>query len=220
MEETRLTKRQMETLEFLESFRRGRGYSPTVREVAGGLGVSSVATVAEHLDSLEARGLIVRERDRARSVLLTDRASELLSARGGRGGGRGGGTLIPLMGTIAAGEPIEAVAVREEIEVPAALAGGSRSYALKVRGSSMIDEGIFDGDYVVVEENPSPENGETVVALIDGERATLKKFYRERSGGAARIRLQPANPEMEPIVLGAGERVEIQGRVRGVLRIL
>ncbi|MBU1670729.1 MAG: transcriptional repressor LexA [Actinobacteria bacterium] len=217
MEETRLTKRQMETLEFLGSFRRENGYSPTVREVAGRLGVSSSATVAEHLDSLEAGGLIVRRRDHARSVLLTDRASRLLSSRGGAGGR--GGTLIPLMGTIAAGEPIEAVAVPEQIEVTATLAGG-RVYALKVRGSSMIDEGIFDGDYVVVEENPSPENGETVVALIDGERATLKKLYRERAAGGGRIRLQPANPEMEPIVPGPDERVEIQGRVRAVLRIL
>ncbi|MFH1151197.1 MAG: transcriptional repressor LexA [Actinomycetota bacterium] len=217
MEETRLTKRQMETLEFLGSFRRENGYSPTVREVAGGLGVSSSATVAEHLDSLEAGGLIARQRDHARSVLLTDRASRLLSSRGGAGGR--GDTLIPLMGTIAAGEPIEAVAVPEQIEVPATLAGG-RVYALKVRGSSMIEEGIFDGDYVIVEENPSPENGETVVALIDGERATLKKLYRERSAGGWRIRLQPANPEMEPIVPGPDERVDIQGRVRAVIRML
>ena len=222
MEELALTRRQLETLEFLRDFRRGSGYSPTIREVAAGLGLSSVATVAEHLDSLEARGLIRRQRDRARSVLLTGRGRSVLAGRQiEREAAVGvGGVVIPLMGTIAAGEPIEALDPGDELEVPAALAAGRRCYALRVRGRSMIDEGIFDGDYVVVEEKLVPENGETVVALVDGHEATLKKFYRERVKGAARIRLQPANPDMQPIILGPDDRVEIQGRVRGVLRIL
>ncbi len=219
MQELTPTRRQVETLEFVRDFRRGSGYSPTIREVAAGLGLSSVATVAEHLDSLETMGLIRRQRDRARSVVLTGRGKSLLGGRGAAGA-RGGAAVIPLLGTIAAGEPIEALIVGEELEVPAGLATGKRCYALKVRGMSMIDEGIFDGDYVVVEEKPAPDNGETVVALINGHEATLKKFYRERAGGGSRIRLQPANPDMRPIILGPDDRVEIQGRVRGVLRML
>jgi repressor LexA len=221
MEELTLTKRQMETLELVRDYRRRSGYSPTIREVAEKLGLSSVSTVAEHLDSLEAMGLIRRQRDRARSVLLTARGKSLLA---GRDKGRvresaAGSMAIPLMGTIAAGEPIEALDPGDELEVPAALAG-RRCYALRVRGRSMIDEGIFDGDYVVVEEKQVPENGETVVALIDGREATLKKFYREKVRGGWRIRLQPANPDMDPIILGPDDQVEIQGRVRGVLRVL
>jgi repressor LexA len=230
MDET-LTRRQVEVLEFLRDFRARSGYSPTMRELAGGLGLSSVATVAEHVDSLESRGLIRRQRDRARSVLLTGRGRSLLArreveagagggrSRGGRNGSRGV-AVIPLLGTIAAGEPIEAVTVPEELEIPAGLAAGRRCYALRVSGRSMIDEGIFDGDYVVVEEKPVPENGETVVALINGSEATLKKFYRERVRGAERIRLQPANPDMEPILLGKGDLLEVQGKVRGVIRLL
>jgi repressor LexA len=221
MEELTLTRRQVEVLEFLRDYRRGSGYSPTIREVAAGLGVSSVATVAEHLDSLEGVGLIRRQRDRARSVLLTGRGRSVLAGRRRERSAEGaaGGAVIPLLGIIAAGEPIEALDSRDELEVPAGLAAG-KCYALRVRGRSMIDEGIFDGDYVVVEEKPVPENGETVVALIDGREATLKKFYRERVKGAARIRLQPANPDMDPIILGPDDRVEIQRRVRGVLRLL
>jgi repressor LexA len=219
MEQLTPTRRQVQTLEFLRDFRRSSGYSPTIREVASGLGLSSVATVAEHLDSLEDMGLIRRRRDRARSVLLTPRGRSLLAARA-EARPSGAGVVIPLLGTIAAGEPIEALDVAEELEVPSSLAGGRRCYALQVRGQSMIDEGIFDGDYVVVEEKPSPDNGETVVALINGHEATLKKFYREAAAGGPRIRLQPANPDMQPIIPGPDDLVEIQGRVRGVLRVL
>ena len=221
MKETTLTKRQLELLEFVRDFRKRSGYSPTMREIAGRFGLSSVATVAEHLDSLVAKGLIRRERDHARSVLLTGRGRSVLSGREGADRSRqGAAVVIPLLGTIAAGAPIEAVAVPEQIEIPARMVASRRCYALRVRGQSMIDEGIFDGDYVVVEENPSPENGETVVALIDGREATLKKFYRERGRRGERIRLEPANPQVEPIVLGRGDRLQVQGRVRGVLRLL
>lgn len=220
MKETILTKRQLELLDFVRDFRRRSGYSPTMREIAGFLGLSSVATVAEHLDSLEAKGLIKRERDRARSVLPTARGRSLLSGRREGLLREGAGVVIPLLGTIAAGAPIEAAAVPEEIEVPAGMVAGRRCYALRVKGQSMIEEGIFDGDYVVVEEKPSPENGETVVALIDGREATLKKFYRERGRGGGRVRLEPANPDMEPIILGGADRLRIQGKVRGVLRLL
>lgn len=219
MGEITLTKRQVQILKLVRESRRRFGYSPTIREIAGSLGLSSVATVAEHLDSLEAKGLIKRRRDHARSLLLTGRGNSVMAARERRQGGAGV-TSIPLLGAIAAGEPIEAVTSPGEIEVPAGMAAGRRCYALKVRGHSMIEEGIFDGDYVVVEKKPVPENGETVVALIDGGEATLKKFYKERAKGGMRIRLQPANPAMEPIVLGKDRHLEIQGKVRGVLRLL
>lgn len=214
------TKRQFEILEFLRDFRRRSGYSPTMREIAGWFGLSSVATVAEHLDSLEAGGLIRRQRDRARSVVLTGRGRSALAGREGPGFPSGGGVTIPLLGTIAAGEPIEAAVAAEDIEVPAAMVGGRECYALRVRGRSMVEDGIVDGDVVVVERKPVPENGETVVALIGGNEATLKKYYRERRAGRERIRLQPANPKMEPILLGEKDRIEVQGRVRGVVRLL
>lgn len=226
MNETVLTRRQWEILRFIQGFRQRRGYSPTVRETTERFGLRSVATVAEHLDSLEGKGLIKRQRDRARSVLLTGRGKRVLKpilAPAGKAARRSappGSTAIPLMGTIAAGEPIEALPVPEEIEVPPAMVGRRPSYALRVQGDSMIEEGIFDGDYVVVEETHVPENGETVVALLEGREVTLKKFYRERADGGERIRLQPANPAMEPLVVGKDKRIEIQGRVRGVLRIL
>jgi repressor LexA len=215
-----ITRKQARALEFISDFRARAGYSPTLREVAAGLGVSSVATVAGHIESLESAGLIRRRKDRARSVVLTGRGRSLLQGRSSVSGPAfRGGVTVPLLGLVAAGEPIEALADRDEIEVPSSLAGGANVYALKVSGSSMVDEGIFDGDYVVVEEKPVPENGETVVALIDGSRATLKKFYRETTPDGPRIRLQPANASMQPIIIGPDEAIEIQGRVRGVLRV-
>jgi len=210
----RLTKRQVEILECVSESRANRGYSPTIREIANHLGLSSVSTVAEHISSLEKKGLIHRERDRARSILLTRKGEALLSSRISRG------QAIPLLGTIAAGEPIEANPIPDEIEVPKSLLGSGRHYALKVRGDSMIEEGILDGDYIIVEESKVAENGDTVVALIDGREATLKKFYREKFRRQPRIRLQPANPAMKPIILKPGERIEIQGKVRAVLRFL
>jgi repressor LexA len=217
--EDALTRKQVRVLEIISDSRAGHGYSPTMREIASQMGVSSVATVAEHISALEAKGLLHRRPDRARSLLLTSRGRAVLERRSPQGAGGRGGVMVPLLGTIAAGEPIEALRVGDEIEVPASLASGRGVYALKVAGESMVDEGIFDGDYVLVEEKQVPENGETVVALIDGERATLKKFYREMTPDGGRIRLQPANPSMQPIILGPDETVEIQGRVKGVIRI-
>lgn len=213
-----LTKRQVEVLKLVRETRAKSGYSPTIREISLALGVSSPATVAEHLDALEARGLISRRRGRSRSVTLTARGRGVL--RDPARGGSGGSMMVPLLGTIAAGEPVEALPVAEELEVPASMASGGRCYALRIRGESMVDDGILDGDYVVVEENPSPENGEVVVALVNGADATLKRFYREKKGGRERIRLQPANPSMQPIILDEDDTVEVQGRVRGVLRLL
>ncbi len=216
MEET-LTKKQVRVLEIVNDFRAGSGYSPTMREIARELGVSSVATVAGHVDSLEAKGLLRRRPDRARSLLLTARGRCALDRGSTRAAARV--VTVPLLGTIAAGEPIEALEVRDEIEVPASLGAGGKVYALRVAGDSMVEEGIFDGDYVIVEEKPVPENGETVVALIDGTRVTLKKFYREATPRGGSIRLQPANSSMRPLILGPDEKIEIQGRVKGVLRL-
>lgn len=214
MEDLTLTRRQFEILEFVEGYRSRTGYSPTLREMARELGLSSVATVAGHIDSLVRAGLLDRRSYRARSLTLTDRGHAFLASREGSRPA----AVIPLLGTIAAGEPIEAVEVPEEIEVPPSLATG-RCYALRVRGESMVDQGIMDGDYVVVEEKPRPDNGDTVVALIDGREATLKRFYRERVRGRERIRLQPANPRVKPIILSGGT-LAVQGRVRGVIRVL
>lgn len=210
----------MELLEFVAGFRGASGYSPTLREAASALGLSSVATVAGHLDSLESMGLIRRRRDRARSVTLTRAGASVLSGLERPEPSGAPATVIPLLGLIAAGEPIEALVDAEEIEVPGAMTAGGRCYALRVVGHSMIDEGIFDGDYVVVEERNVAENGETVVALINGHEATLKKFYREPAEGGWRIRLQPANPAMSPIIPDPADQVQVQGRVRGVLRVM
>lgn len=214
-----VTKKQVDVLELIEAFRTSRGYSPTLREIASDLGVSSVATVAQHIDSLESAALVRRRKDRARSIVPTQRGRSLLESRVSKTGPGANVVPVPLLGLIAAGEPIEALPTGDEIDVPAALAAGRRVYALQVSGTSMIDEGIFDGDYVVVEEKQVPENGETVVALIDGSQATLKKFYRETTDEGPRIRLQPANASMQPIIVGPDQTLEVQGRVRGVLRI-
>ena len=214
-----LTRKQAQVLEFVSDFRARSGYSPTLRETAQALGLSSVATVAEHVGALESKGLLRRRKDRARSLLLTGRGRALLDRRQAPARGGLSAITVPLLGTIAAGEPVEALDVPDEIEVPSSLASGSRVYALKVSGSSMVDEGIFDGDYVVVEQKQVPENGDTVVALIDGTQVTLKKFYKETGPGGPRIRLQPANSAMEPIILGPDETIQIQGKVRGVLRV-
>ncbi|MBI2482690.1 transcriptional repressor LexA [Candidatus Uhrbacteria bacterium] len=194
-----LTKRQHQVLAFIINYVREHEYAPSIREIAQGLGVASPATVHEHLESLRQSGYLAGSGSRAclptRATLGIGKAFEL-----------------PLLGTIAAGAPIEAVETREAIAVPADfVVDGMNSYVLRVRGDSMIEEGIFDGDYVVVERNPSPKNGEVVVALLDNAFATLKKFYRERG----RIRLQPANATMRPIFV---RDCIVQGVVRAVIR--
>ncbi|MDO8599408.1 MAG: transcriptional repressor LexA [bacterium] len=205
---TPLTKRQHEVLTFVVNYTKEHGYAPSIREIADGVEVSSPATIHEHLEAL--------------------RASGHLSARGGPVvGGRhpprswtptrlalaiGRSLELPLLGTIAAGQPIEAVEEREAVAVPANfVVDGMNSYVLRVRGDSMVDDGILDGDYVVVERNPSPRNGEVVVALLDNAFATLKRFYRE----AHRIRLQPANATMKPIYV---KDCIVQGVVKAVMR--
>jgi repressor LexA len=197
-----LTKRQREILDYLNEFIQQHGYAPSLEEVGRRFNLSSLATVHKHLTNLQEKGFIRRAWNRSRSV-------ELLPSRSG-----GRAIELPLLGYVAAGVPIEAVASSESISVPEALVTGKRdTYVLRVRGDSMIDEQIRDGDWVVVEDRRSADNGEMVIALIGGQDATLKKFYKENG----RVRLQPANPTMQPIVVDP-DGVQIQGVVVGVMR--
>ena len=198
-----LTKKQKEVLDYIESFIQDEGYTPSYREIAEGLGLSSPSTVHRHVQALCEKGVINTGDDGcARSIELVE--PEPLSSMS---------VMLPLVGIITAGEPIEAVENREAIAIPTDFVMDTgNSYVLKVKGRSMIEDGIFDGDYVVIERNPSPKNGDIVVALLDNAYATLKRFYRE----AGHIRLQPANSTMSPIIVKGD--VNIQGVVRAVIR--
>ncbi|MCB9802709.1 transcriptional repressor LexA [Candidatus Nomurabacteria bacterium] len=193
-----LTKKQKEILDFVTEFIQSNDYAPSYREIADYFGLSSTATVHEHLKALEDKGLITSNHNAARSL-------ELVTQRFGKS------IELPLVGLIAAGEPIEAIQQNESIDVPQSFVRDENSYVLKVKGESMIEEGILDGDYVIVERNFYPRNGDVVVALLDNTYATLKKYFREEN----RIRLQPANHTMKPIY---AKNPAIQGIVRAVLR--
>jgi repressor LexA len=197
-----LTRRQKEILDFVASHIAGKGYAPTIEEIGDNFGLSSLATVHKHLANLQEKGLIKRAWNRSRALELipsemTVRAVEL-----------------PLMGRVAAGSPIEAVQSTETIWVPEDMIGRGQTYVLQVKGESMIEEQIRDGDYVIVEDRDTARDGEMVIALLDGENVTLKKMYREAGG---RVRLQPANSQMDPLYVDAA-RLRIQGVVIGVLR--
>lgn len=196
-----LTRRQREILDYLEEFIEERGYAPSLDEIGGRFGLSSLATVHKHLTNLQEKGFIRRAWNRSRSV-------ELVRTRTG-----GRAVDLPLLGQVAAGEPIEAVSSAETVTVPEDLVGSRETYALRVRGSSMIDEQIRDGDLVIVEDRRVARNGEMVVALLDGSDVTLKKFYREKG----HVRLQPANDALDPIV-ARPDAVQVQGVVIGVVR--
>jgi repressor LexA len=196
-----LTRRQREILDYLREFMEQHGYAPSLEEIGRRFGLSSLATVHKHLSNLQEKGFIKRAWNRSRSV-------ELLSTRTG-----GNALEIPLQGYVAAGAPIEAVVSPETVSVPEELVGRRVTYALRVRGDSMLEEQIRDGDIVVVESRQTAEDGETVIALVDGSDVTVKKLYRE--GG--RVRLQPANAAVAPIVVDASQ-VQVQGVVVGVMR--
>ena len=196
-----LTKRQREILDFLNSFIEQHGYAPSLEEVGRRFGLSSLATVHKHLTNLQDKGFIKRAWNRSRSI-------ELIPTRVGARA-----IDLPLLGNVAAGAPIEAVVSAETVAVPEDLVGKQDTYALRVRGDSMIDEQIRDGDVVIVEDRKTAENGEMVIALLQGAEVTLKKFYRDNG----RIRLQPANVAVQPLVVDAHE-VQIQGVVVGVVR--
>ncbi len=197
-----LTRRQREVLDFIQDFIGRSGYSPSLKEIGEALGLSSVATVHKHVTHLVQKGLVRRGWNQNRSIEPTGAAD----GRGVR--------ILPLVGTIAAGQPLEAVPETETLAVPEELiAGRGRACVLRVRGESMIEEQIRDGDYVIVEERNVARDGETVVALLDQTEATLKRFFREGS----MVRLQPAHPDMKPIAMPA-DRVRVQGVVVGVIR--
>jgi repressor LexA len=196
-----LTRRQREVYDFIRRFVAEKGYSPSLEEIGAAFGLSSVATVHKHVQHLVEKGFLRKAWNRSRSV-------EPVESQGG------GLVSLPLLGVVAAGVPLEAVEEPEAIDVPAELVPRrGESYVLRVRGDSMIDEQIRDGDYVVVESRPEARDGETVVALIRGQEATLKKLYRQGS----RVRLVAANPAVKPIVLPARD-VRVRGVVRGLLR--
>ncbi len=206
-----LAPRQKDVLHFITDYHIRHECAPTVRELCEGLGVGSTNTIDYHLKALERKGYIRRRGGRARAIEIVDR-------RGGPGLGAGGGGGViglPIVGEIAAGLPIQALEGHEErIEVSFALAGTERAYALRVRGQSMIDEHICDGDLVIVRPQETARNGDIVVALLADNGVTLKKFYHEGD----RIRLQPANAAMPPIVVPAGDECAIQGIVMTVIR--
>jgi repressor LexA len=198
-----LTKRQREILTFLRSYTEENGYAPSFEEIARHFNYNSLATVHEHLTNLERKQFIKRSYNESRAIEILPstvfpRAVEL-----------------PLYGTVAAGTPIEAIAGTETISVPQDFVRrGGDHYVLRVRGNSMIDEQIRDGDFVIVNEKRSVDNGEMVIALLNGTAATLKRFYRERDG---RIRLQPANETLSPMYVHEND-ILIQGVVVGVIR--
>ncbi len=195
-----LTPRKLEILRYIRDIQRTLCCSPTLQEIADELGVSKV-TVFEHVEVLIKRGMLTRLANKARSLELTSK----VRLPGDRP------TLMPLVGRIAAGVPIEAIETPDNIDLEEMFSSRYPIRALTVAGDSMIDEHICEGDLVIYEERSNPRNGETVVALVDGDEATLKKFYKEKN----RVRLQPANEEYEPIYT---RNVEILGVVVGVMR--
>jgi repressor LexA len=196
-----LTKRQRQILDFITESTGANGYAPSLREIGEHFNLSSPATIHAHIQALKQKGMLKTSFNEARSIeIIPAKVNWTASLE------------LPLVGLITAGEPIEAVEEKEVIAVPSDFVTDSaNSYVLKVRGESMIEDGILDGDYVIVERNPSPQNGDIVVALLNNAYATLKKFYRE----SKRIRLQPANSNMKPIY---SADPLIQGVVKGVIR--
>jgi repressor LexA len=197
-----LTKRQKEIFEFIRRYAGKYGYPPTVREIGKAVGLHSSSTVHAHLANLEKLGLLRRDPSKPRAVeLLVDRARKAIM----------GGPGLPLVGHVAAGAPILAEEnIEEYLEVPSVIGGEEGDYILRVRGDSMKDAGIVDGDYVVVRPGKTADDGEIVVALL-GEEATCKRFFREKD----HIRLQPENKSMKPI---KSKDVELLGKVVGVFR--
>ena len=200
-----LTRRQREIFEFIQEFLREKGYAPSIAEIGAHFKLSSPATVHKHLQNLSQKGLIKRSWNRSRAIELIPGADTV-------GKEAGAPVELPLRGIIAAGVPLEAVQDNETIPLPWS-SSDNNLYVLKVKGNSMVEDHIQDGDYVIVEQRETAQNGETIVALLEGENATLKRYYREGD----RVRLQPANASMNPILVNEGD-LRIQGVVVGVLR--
>lgn len=192
-----LTPKQKAVFDYLKRHIKERGYAPSFREIMGRFKLQSTATVSTHLKTLQRKGYIEKATYAARAIQLTPAWDERHFE-------------IPLLGRISAGAPIEAIRTNETIEIPRDWMG-PEVFALKVRGDSMVEDGIMEGDYVIIEKTEEPRQGEIVVALLDNENATLKRFYKERS----RVKLLPANRNYQPIYTRS---VVVQGRVRGVIR--
>lgn len=195
-----LTPKQLRVLTYIRDYARARGYAPTMQELADEFGVSKV-TVFEHIAALQRKGLLKRSRHKARSLRLSEEF-DFPDERA---------TRLPLVGRIAAGRPIEAIEDREVLDLEEMFVTPGETYVLRVRGDSMIGDHICDGDFVIVEKRSTVRDGETVVALVDGEDATLKRFYRTPNG----VRLEARNPAYEPII---SPNITVQGVVVGVLR--
>ncbi len=197
-----LYRRQRQILDFIRQYIQKYGYSPTLNEIAQEIGVTSIATVHEHIHAMEKKGVVRRPRGEIRGIEIVDKREEMAK-----------GTELPVLGFIAAGQPIEPYTDPNAIiqVAPSALSGRKRAYVLQVKGSSMIEEGILDGDFVVIEEQDKAKNGDIVVAVLENGFATLKRFFKE----ATRIRLEPANSQMSPIF---AKNVKIQGKVVSVVR--
>src|SRR5436309_2005068 len=202
-----ITRRQRQVYDLISRFVAEKGYSPSFEEIAKGLGLSSLATVHKHVSNLQKKGLLTRDYNRSRSIDLLPPKGRLKQSMSVNTA-----MVLPLVGRIAAGQPIEAVQNPETISL-ADFVRSKEVFVLEVRGESMQDEAILDGDYVLVEKTKTAHNGDIVVALVEMTDATLKRFYREGD----KIRLQPSNAAMQPIIVPAAS-VEIQGRVIGVLR--
>ena len=209
----KVTKRQRAVLDCIEECIREKGYGPTVREVCQSLGLSSPSTVHVHLKALEEKGLIKRDPLKSRSITLTHPHDEASVIENVIAPSFGRAVEVPLVGNVAAGSPILAEEnITDTMTLPTDIVGDAPSFMLSVRGDSMIEAGINDGDYVVVKEQPVANNGDIVVALID-DGATVKRFYREKD----HIRLQPENSSMDPIIT---RDCSIAGKVVAVFRRL
>jgi repressor LexA len=202
-----ITRRQHELYDFLSRYISEHGHSPSYEEIREGMGLNSLATVHKHVTNLEKKGLLTRDYNRSRSIDLLPPRGKLKQSMAVNTG-----VVLPLVGRIAAGRPIEAVETAETISL-ADFVRSKEVFVLEVRGDSMQDEAILNGDFVLVEKTKTAHNGDIVVALIDHSDATLKRFFREGDN----IRLQPSNAAMKPIIVPAAS-VEVQGRVIGVLR--
>ncbi|MFZ0062048.1 MAG: transcriptional repressor LexA, partial [Pyrinomonadaceae bacterium] len=197
-----VTARQRQVLEFISRYQETHNQPPTIAEIGMQFKMSSSASVHSILIALEREGLIKRIPNVSRGIELIEQETTNDSYE------------IPLLGTVAAGQPIEAILTHDTVAVPRDMVGQGRTFALRVRGDSMIEENIQDGDTIIVSAQRTAQNGQMVVALIDGNYATVKKFYREPDF----IRLEPANPQFKPIFIKTPERIEIQGIVRGLVR--
>ena len=196
-----MTRRQKQVLDYVGAYIDEHGIAPTLEEIGRHLDLGSLATVHKHLRNLEERGMIRRRSHRSRALELTNAARPAAAV------------LVPMLGDVAAGTPLEPGEIAETVALPSELAGRGDTFALRVRGDSMVGEGILDGDLVVVESRAEAPDGATVVALVNGE-ATVKRLFRERGG---RVRLQPANDRLAPIIARA-DAVTIRGIVVGLVR--